>query len=116
MAVIAKTTVQGSGELEMTVTTLGASDTFVYTEGKNATLILDNVSGGPLTPNIDGDAASATYGCPGVEDKDLTGGYTTASIADGEKWIIPLDSIKAYLKGTITVTGGDAMEASILEY
>jgi len=113
MAAITATSMTGSGERAVTVTTLGASDTFTYVPG--SILVLNNVSGGALTPKIDGDGAT-TLGVAAVGDVDLTGGYTTASIADGTVYAIPLDTISEYLAGTIAVTGGDAIEASILTF
>jgi len=116
MAVIAKTSVTGSGEKVITVTTLSAGDTFEFTPNVNATLVLNNVSGGALTPLITGDAASSDFPCAGVGGIDLSTGFQLASVGTGVQVAIPLDSISAYLKGTITLTGGDAMEAQLLEY
>lgn len=115
MATITPTNMQGTGSRSMAVTTLGASDTFVFKSGRNQVLVLDNVTAGALTPNIDGDG-STTVSVSGAPALDVSGGYTTASIAAGAKAVIPLDSISAYLKGTITITGGDGIEASLLEY
>lgn len=114
MAVITATSMGGSGAREVTVTILGASDTLTYTASRNPILVLNNVSGGPLTPNIDGDGGT-TVPVAGVGTVDVSGGYTTASIADGEVWAIPLRSISAYLTGVVTVTGGTGIEAFILE-
>jgi len=115
MAVIAKTSITGSGEKAVTVTTLSASDTFEYTPRVNATLVLNNVTAGALTPLIDGDGAT-NVPCEGVGNVDVSGGFQLGSVGVGNTVAIPLDSISAYLKGTITVTGGDGMEAQILEY
>jgi len=115
MAVIAHTTLTGSGERDATITTLGASDTFVYTAGKNQVLMLNNVTVGALTPLIDG-AGGTTVAVAGIGDVSVAGGYQLASVAAGDYVLIPLDSINKYLQGTITLTGGDAMEATILGY
>ncbi|MCB1321395.1 MAG: hypothetical protein KDK34_14140 [Leptospiraceae bacterium] len=114
MAVITPTETVSTTEVEIARTTLGASDTFAYTEGTTKYLVIDNVTAGSLTPNIDGDGATTAY-FPGVGVVDLTGGYTLGSIAAGEIFILDLDHIKQYLQGTITLTGGDAAEAYILE-
>ena len=111
MATITATSLSGSGSRAVTITTLGASDTFTYVVG--STLILNNVTAGALTPNIDGDGGT-TVSVRGVGSVDVSGGYTTPSIPAGGYAAIPLDSISEYLKGTITVTGGDGIEASIL--
>ncbi len=113
MATIAATAMTGSGSRAVTVTTLGASDVFTYVKG--SILILNNVSAGALTPNFDGDGAT-TLGVAGVGDIDLTAGYTAPSIGAGESAAIPLDTIKEYLVGETTVTGGDAIEAQLLTF
>jgi len=115
MADIAKTSVTGSGEKVVTVTTLGASDTLIFKKGVNASLVLNNVSGGALTPLIVG-ADATTQPCEGIGNVDVSSGFQLGSIGVGVTVILPLDSISAYLKGIITVTGGDAIEAQLLEY
>jgi 5-enolpyruvylshikimate-3-phosphate synthase len=114
MAIIAQTNTESTTEVEITRTTLGASDTFVYTRGKTKYLVIDNVTVGALTPNIDGDGATSAY-LAGVGAVDITGGYTFNTIAAGKIFIIDLDSIRSYLQGTITITGCDGAKAHILE-
>ncbi len=114
MAIITPTNVNTISEVDLTKTTLGASDTFAYTNGVTKYLILDNVTAGALTPNIDGDGGTTAY-LSGVGSVDISGGYTFGSIAAGETKIIDLDQIKSYLQGTITVTGGTGIEAAIIE-
>lgn len=110
MAEITKTSLSGGGTKTATVTTLGASDTFTYSSGD--ILHIENVTAGAITPNLDGDG-STTVALPGVGSIDVSGGYTTDSIGIGAKAVIPLDSVSAYLKGTVTVTGGDGAEVYI---
>lgn len=115
MATITATSMQGSGSRAVTITTLGASDTLVYQSGKNQTLVLNNITAGALTPNLVGDSAT-TVPLKGVGAVDVSGGYTTPSIGIGDYAAIPLDTISSYLTGTIAITGGDGIEASLLEY
>lgn len=115
MADIVKTSVTGSGQQAVTVTTLGASDTLVFKKGVNATLMLNNVSGGALTPLIVG-ADATTFPASGLGNVDVSGGFQLTSIGVDETVALPLDSIAGYLKGDITLTGGDAIEAQLLEY
>jgi hypothetical protein len=115
MAVITATDMTGSGSRAVTVTTLGASDTFVFNTDKTPVLYLNNVTAGALTPLIDGDGGTTTP-CPGVGDVDVSAGLTLASIGIGDTVAIPLNSISAYLKGVITVTTGDGIEATLLEF
>lgn len=114
MAVITPTNVTSTTPVALTKTTLGASDTFAYTQGKTRYLILDNVTAGALTPKVDGDGATTKY-LQGVGSITISDGYTFASIGAGATVIVDLDNISAYLKGTITVTGGDGIEAAIVE-
>lgn len=115
MADIVKTSVTGSGQKAVTVTTLGASDTLVFKDGVDASLVLNNVTAGALTPLIQG-ADAITENCKGLLPFDTSVGLTLTSIGIGDTVIIPLDSISAYLKGIVTVTGGDGIEAQLLEY
>lgn len=116
MATIAVTDMTGAGVATITYTTATASDTFTYQSGRRQILIIKNDSGGPLTPNIDGDGATtkAVAGIGGTVD--LTGGYDFASIADGASVAIDLDEIRDYLSGTIAMTGADGAEIAILQH
>ena len=105
----------GSGSRTLTKTTLGASDTMVYNKSRKPVLILDNVTGGALTPNIDG-AGGSTVPVAGVGTVSVASGLTLSSLAAGACVAIPLESIEAYLQGVITVTGGTGIKASILEF
>lgn len=115
MAAITATDMAGSGSRAVTVTTLGASDTLTFNTDKKPTLYLNNITGGPLTPLIDGDGGTTTP-CPGVGDVDVSAGLTLSSIGAGDTVAIPLNSISAYLKGIVTITGGTGIEASLLEF
>lgn len=115
MAAITPTAVGAAGGTVVTVTTLGASDTLTFNASRNPVLILDNVTGGALTPKIDG-AGGTTVPVAGVGSVSVASGFTTPSIAAGAKYAIPLKTISAYLQGVITVTGGTGIKASILEF
>jgi hypothetical protein len=114
MAVIAKTSIQPAGAVTVTRTTLGSSDTLVYDSTKDPILILDNTSGGALTPNIDGDGGT-TVNTPNLGNVSVSSGITLASIANGACVAIRLNTIPGYLQGTVTITGGSGIKASILE-
>lgn len=111
MATIVRTNVAGAGRKTVTETTMTASDTFTYGSGDR--LILRNPTGGALSPVIDGDGGS-TVDVPGVGSVSVSSGYAVGSIAAGAMVTIDLDTISAYLQGTITVTGGTGLVASIL--
>lgn len=113
MSVIAPTNMQGAGSRALVKTTLTSSDSFVYKQG--SVLVLDNVTGGALTVNIDGSGGSVVP-VKGVGDVSVAAGYNTPAIAAGAAVVIPLDSISSYLKGTIAVTGGTGIKASLLQF
>jgi hypothetical protein len=113
MAVIAPTSMTGSGARVVTETTLTSSDTLVYKP--KAILELRNPTGSALVPNIKG-ATATTASLPGYGTVSLTAGYTFPSIAAGASYNLPLDSISEYLKGTITVTLGVGLVARLLEF
>lgn len=112
MAVIASTSVSGTGSRVVAGTVLGASDTFTYTSG--AILVLRNATGGALTPNLLGNQATDVT-VPGLGSVSVAAGYTTPSIGAGAMVAVPLDSIAKFLTGTsVVVTGGSGIEASLL--
>ncbi len=115
MALITATSMTGSADRVVTVTTLGASDTFVYNASRRPVLILNNVTIGTLTPLIDGDGGT-TVPCPGIGDVDVSAGLTLTLIGVGATAAIPLATISGYLQGVITLTGADGIEAQILEF
>jgi len=115
MAAITITDVSGQGEVVVTETTLGASDTLAFASGQKMTLFLRNASGGALTPKIDGDAGTVVA-VDGVGDVDVSGGYTMASIANGAVAAIHLDTIEEYCRGVVTVTGGTGIVATVTRF
>lgn len=114
MAAVTATSMGGTGARVVSRLTLGASDTMTYNASRNPILILDNVTAGALTPNIDG-AAGTTVPVKGVGSVSVASGLTLASIGAGACVAIPLDSISGYLQGVITITGGTGIKASLLE-
>ena len=115
MATITATDVSGSGAIQVTETTLTASDTFTYDRSKEPVLTIRNDTASPITVNIDGDGAT-TKVVGGIGSVDLTGGYDTPAIAAGDVYAIRLNTIFEYLSGTIAVTGGSGAEATLMEF
>ena len=113
MAVITQTTMTGTnGTVTVTTTTLGASDTLVYQSGKNQILHLNNVTAGSLTLNIDG-SGSTTVSPTGLgATVDVSTGYDIV-LAAGATKAIRLDTIAAYLAGTVTLTGASGVKAQL---
>lgn len=117
MAVITQTSLGGSGEREIAVTILGASDTFAYDRSLNQVLVVTNATGAPLNVLLVGGDAD-TFPVEGYGSVDVSAGYTMA-VPDTETWAIPLRTIEKYLvaagqaTGSVTVTGGDDATAFI---
>ncbi len=116
MAVISATSLQGTGWKVGANTTLGASDTLVYDPSKTQVLILHNVTAGALTPKIDGTLASAAIPVQGYGTVSAAAGLTSASVAAGSSCSIILKNNYQYMAGTVEITGGDGMEAILLEF
>ena len=116
MATITATDIKGGGVKTITETTLTATlDTFTYKSGVNQTLVFRNATAGALTPVIDG-AGSTTVSVNGIGSIDVSAGYSIGSIAAGAVKSINTESIFEYLKGTIAITGGVGLVATLLEY
>lgn len=115
MTAIAATDMTGSGARGLAKTTLSASDTFSYRADRSPVLLLNNVTAGPLTVVIDG-GGGTTIPVAGIGNVDVSAGYSTGAIAAGAVYAIPLKSIEKFLKGTIAVTGGAGIVASLLEF
>jgi hypothetical protein len=104
----------GANEVStVTETTLNGSDTLTYTAGRSKYLILRNPTGGAISPTIDGDGATSEY-VPGLGTVTTSGGKAVGSIAAGAVKTINLDSITAYLKGTIAITSGTGLVAVLV--
>ena len=88
-------------EIELTGT-----DDLVLSSGRNA-LFVRNDSGGLITLNILGDAATGTKACAGGGEVDLSLGLDVA-IGIGETAQLSLLAQRDYLTGVIAVTGGAA--------
>lgn len=116
MATITATNMQGTGQRAVTEVTLtGAADTFVYNASRSPVLVIRNATAGALSPVIDGNGGT-TVSVPGVGSVDVSGGYAVGSIAAGVVKAIPLDTVSAYLQGTIAITGGTGLVCSLLEF
>jgi hypothetical protein len=113
MAVVAQNTITGTNTpVALTVTTLGSSDTLVYSSGTKQELHLHNSTGGSLTLNIDG-SASTTIAPAGLGATiDVSTGFNIA-VAAGARKTVRLDAISAYLAGTVTLTGASGLTAYI---
>ena len=116
MATITATSMAGTGKRAVVEVVLtGTADTFTYVPSKKPLLIMRNDTGGALSPVIDGDGGTVVP-VQGVGDVDVSGGYAVGSIADGGEVAIPLNTISAFLTGTIAITGGTGLTCSLLHF
>lgn len=115
MADITATDLRLQGAQDVTEVTLGASDTLTYNDFAHTTqvLYLRNPTASPITVTVDGDGQDSVN-VPGVGAVDVSGGIDIGPIAAGEAAAVQLRSIRAYLTGTVTLTGGDGLVASLL--
>lgn len=115
MATIVATNANQNGTVAVTETTLtGTLDTFTYRSGVKQTLILRNPTAGAISPVIDGSGVT-TLGVEGVGTIDLSAGFAVGSIAAGAVKSIRTDSIARYLLGTIAITSGTDLVATLIE-
>ena len=113
MPAIAQTSTGVYGPVTIAKTTLGASDTLVYDQANNPKLFIENDTGSAVTVVIDGaDAALFAPGGIGATI-DLSAGFSMA-VPDGATHAVELRNIQRYLKGVITVTGGEGAKAYIV--
>ncbi len=111
MPAIPATDAKGFGTITLTETTLDGSDSFVYKA--RDILMLRNATGGALSPVIDGDGGSSVNN-EGLANVDVSGGFPVGSIAPAAHKLIRLDSIKAYLSGTIAINSGTGLVATLI--
>lgn len=105
------------GATVLTRTTLTASDTLAYVKGQSMELVLANNTAGALTATLIGSTAAATYVVPG------TGGTLLSPAPSAGKPIVvganstievSLDDLELYLQGSVTVTGGAGLIATVV--
>lgn len=113
MTTIVPTSAAPGNSRVVTETTMTSSDTLVYLPNTGQELILRNATAGALTVTLTG-SASTNVSFPNVPFFSVAGGYSTGSIPAGAVRLIPLDTIGAYLQGTVTLTGGTGIVASLL--
>ncbi len=116
MATITATSLSGLGVRAMTEITLTASDTLPYDPNiSGSVLILRNPTAGAVSPTLTGNQASASIQVPGYGVVSAASGLAIGSIPAGAARCIPLDAIRHYLVGTVTITGGTGLVASYLQ-
>lgn len=116
MPAITATSMLGAGSRVITETTLNGTDSFTFNPTKNPIMILKNTTGAPITATFVGSTAT-TVAFDGVPSVSVAAGYATTAIAATTGVVaVPLNSIKEYLRGTLTITGGTGLIATLLEF
>ena len=99
--------------VQVTVSTLGDTNSLVFQAGSNQMLVIENVTALPITPVITGLSAPDDFNVVGLGEIDLSNGYSLPSIPAGESRALPLQNIHRWLKGDVTVTGAAGAKAYI---
>ena len=116
MPAIVATSILGAGSRVITETTLNGTDSLTFNVAKNQILTLRNPTGAPITATLVGSTAT-TQSFEGLPSVSVAAGYSTTAIAATTGIVsIPLNTIRAYLVGVITITGGTGLVATLLEF
>ena len=97
--------------------TLNGTDSLTYIPGANQQLYLANNTGSPIGPVVIlGSTAPATYIIPGTGGTTIapSAGKSLGTIAANTTIEVSLDDISLYLQGSVTITGGSGLVATIL--
>ena len=99
----------------LTRTTLSASDTLAYVPNTGMEMYLANNTGGPLTPLFVGSTAPASALIPGGGGATFSpsAGRAIGPIAANTTVKVKLDDLSIYLQGTVTITGGTGITATV---
>lgn len=115
MPAITATNMTGPLVRAVTETTLNGTDSFTYNPDRRAVLAFRNPTAGALSPVIDGDGGTTVF-VAGIGNVSVASGYAVGSIAAGGSVAIPLDTIKEFLRGNISITGGTGLVARLYEF
>lgn len=116
MATLNNTNARPGGIITAVENTLTASDTLVWDQNTpGAILILRNGTAGALSPVITGSLANTAIAVAGYGTVSAAS-LAVGSIPAGQTRVIPLDSRKEYLQGTITITGGTGITATVVTF
>ena len=97
-----------AGSTDAEVNILDASDQFVYQPDADQVMVLRNPTGSAISPVLTGNNVSSAHPVPGAMPMDLTGGFAVGAIAAGQSVAIPLDSVRFWIKGSISFINNGA--------
>jgi hypothetical protein len=107
MAAIIAINARQHGAFAAALTTLTSSDTITRDTRFKQFLVLRNAGGAPLTLTIDGDGGG-NINAPGLGVVN-TGPGLQIAVPAGEVRAVDLDSIDAYTKGIVTLSGASGL-------
>lgn len=113
MATIVSTLRNKYAAYTVTSTTMTASDTLTYVSGNGQELEVTNPTGSPIVLTIAGSGAT-TITPAGYGGSISVAAGKTFTIAANSTQRLPLDAHSAFLVGTIALTGGTGLVASLL--
>jgi hypothetical protein len=113
MAAIASINAAQAGAFAAPITTLSASDTITYNNGKKQLLVFRNTTAGSLTVTIDG-ADGTTVTVPGVGTVSVAAGLPIV-VGIGLSVAVVLSTISAYCQGVVTLTGASGLTAQLFD-
>lgn len=99
------------GAFAVTEVTLTSSDTLTFEPSKKQLLILRNDTAGALTATIDGDGGT-TVAVDGVGSVSVAAGLAVAVPANSVRAVV-LTTVRHYLQGVVSVTGGAGIKAQL---
>lgn len=113
MATLSNTSKNVVGAFNPTKTILSAADVITYTAGRQAELIMYNITASPVVVTLDGSGVT-TVSVPNAAGTtaNLAAGLAITVPADGFT-ILRLDTAQSYLVGTVALTGGVGVIACI---
>lgn len=103
MATIAQTSMRSNGPATVTTTASTASDTLAYVANSFQMLQIRNTTVGSLDVTIDGSTAT-TISPPGYGGTVNIAAGRVITVGANATVNVPLDSISAFLQGTIVIT------------
>jgi hypothetical protein len=112
MAAINAINARQHGAFAAALTTLSASDTITRDTRFKQILVLRNPTGATLTLTIDGDGGG-NINAPGLGVVN-TGPGLQIAVSAGLSMAVDLDTIDAYTKGAVTLSGASGMVAQLL--
>ena len=112
-AIVATSMGRGKPRASTRTTLTATGNSIPFVPGQGQILVLHNPTGGSLTPVINGSGNVAAE-IEGAGEINFAAGLSLGPIAAGAQILVHLDFIAQYLKGTIDITNGTGLVATLL--